>query len=60
MYVSHRQELLFEVLRDGRLFRSFSTRGNALAYIAAARELVPNSDWSLRLCDVVEEDEDYG
>ena len=49
MYVVNKQDFLYEVLRDGELFRSFATRGNALAYIAAARELCPKSHWDLRV-----------
>lgn len=47
MYVKHNQTILYEVIRDGKLFRSFPTRGNALAYVSAARELCPESKWVL-------------
>ena len=46
MYVKHSQSILYEILRDGKLFRSFSTRGNCLSYLAAARELCPDSEWT--------------
>ena len=45
MYVKCGQTVLFEINRDGKLFRSFATRGNALSYLAAARELCPDSKW---------------
>ena len=52
MYVKHNQVILYEVMRNGVLFRSFATRGNALAFIAAARELCPESLWVLHETDV--------
>lgn len=45
MYVKSNQSILYEVYRDGKLYRSFSTRGNALAFLAAARELCPDYKW---------------
>lgn len=52
MYVKHGQEIVFDVFKDGKLFRSFPTRGNALAYISAARELCPLNSWALVVQDV--------
>ena len=45
MHVKYDQSVLYEVWRDGVLYRSFSTRGNCLAFLAAARELCPDHQW---------------
>ena len=52
MHVKYNQVILYEVMRNGVLFRSYSTRGNALAFIAAARELCPEHLWVLVEVDV--------
>ena len=39
------QSVLYEVWRNGVLFRSFSSRANCLAFLAAARELCPTDQW---------------
>lgn len=41
------EEMLYEIRRNGVVFRSFPARGNALAYLAAARELCPDDHWTL-------------
>ena len=42
------QTLVFEVLRNGIRYRVFSARQAAVNYLAAALDLEPGSDWSIR------------
>lgn len=40
---------VFDILRDGEIFRSFDVLSKALVYLAAARELQPDHDFELRI-----------
>lgn len=40
--------ILFEVFRDGKLSRAFSSCTSAMAYLALAKELRPDCVWTLR------------
>lgn len=42
-------ECLFQVYRDGVLFRSFAGKNKALDYIAVAVELCPDHTWDFRV-----------
>lgn len=52
------QTELYDVFRNGKLFRSFPARQSALAFIAAARELCPTERWKLVLTHVEDEEDD--
>jgi len=41
------QTEIYDILRDGQIFRSFSTLSKALDYLAAARELQPDHEFVL-------------
>lgn len=47
------QRVLYEVWRNGTLYRSFSSKQNCLNYLAAARELCPDDDWQFVVLGVL-------
>lgn len=46
------QDCLYVVYRDGKPFRHFGSKQQALFYLAACSDLDPGSEWSLRIRDV--------
>lgn len=40
---------VFDILRDGKIFRSFDVLSKALTYLSAARELQPDHEFELRV-----------
>ena len=56
MNTKFRRPILYEVFRDGKLSRAFSSCTPAMNYLAIARELCPDSIWTFREVFQGEED----